>query len=372
MKIHLWNCYNPFRISVDIKEDMKDKITTAVRGDMYRIADKLKITPARLYDYFVYRTLPIPLDFLLKLSGFLGISKEELERNITMYKQKLVPIKNSVKNPKFPLEINPYLTSIVAHLFFDGSVPADGKGTYYHQKNKEIMDNFVKKINYVFGEVFYFLKLDYKGVLKCRMPRIIGEICKYLYKIKSFGSFDARVPKKIFNLNKEHKKAFVLTAIIDEGSITYCGQIMFGVCNRLLCEDVKRLCNSLGLKTTKVTRKSKTSYYYFYINSKKELLEIANSMSKKYPFISLNYKGERLSHYFKTKKYPGLRTKEGGDLRKKNILKAIHKNPKSANQLSIELLIPPKSLRRHLKFLVNKGKAKSIKKGHEHIYFVPH
>jgi len=361
------------QMSVDITDDLKREINNKINTDVYEIASQLKINPTRLYEYFIWRKSTIPLNILMKISEKFNISKERLHKNIVIYKQRHAPATNSIRNPKIPIEISPYMTSIVSHLFFDGSVPRDGKGTYYNQKNEKIMDDFIKKLNSVFGDVSYSLKIDHKGVLKCRMPRLIGEICRNVYGITtSFGTFDARVPKKIFKMDDDHKQAFVLSAIIDEGSITYDGDIMFGVSNKWMCEDVKMLCNQIGLETSTVNKKIRKKYYYFRIKSKDGLLKIIDSLSAVCPLISLGYKEERLRHHFKTKKVPGLRTKKGADQRRKSILELIENEPRTANQLSVELIIPCRSVKRHLKYLMKKNIIKRKKAKHNnYIYFFP-
>lgn len=374
MKIHLWEAYNPQKISVDITQNLKDEIKELIKNNIYKTAHKIKIVPARLYDYFIYQKSPIPLKVLMELSKLFKISLVKIEQNIIMYKNMFTPIKNSIKNPKLPIEINSYFTSIISHLYFDGSMPKDGKGTYYNQKNEDIMNDFTKKIKEVFGEIHYSLREDHKGVLKCSIPRITGEICKFVYCVDSFGTFDSRISEFIFKLPKEHKIAFIISAILDEGSITYDGQIFFGVSNKLLCEDIKTLCGQVGLKTTKVNQKSDTHHYYFYIKSPDRLLKFVNYFNKKYPLISLRYKEERLRCYFKIKKHPGLRTKKGGDERKKRILNSLKKGEKSVNQLSRELLILPRSLRRHLIVLIKQEKILKNKLGKENYFFLtkPH
>ena len=224
----------------------------------------------------------------------------------------------------------------------------------------------------MFSLVIYYF--GHRGVLKCRIPRIIGEICKSVYEINSFGTFDSRVSKKIFKLSKNHKIAFVLTAILDEGSITYDGQVSFGVSNKLLCEDIKRLCNQIGLETTPVKNNSFNNNYYLYIKSLNKLLDFVNLFNKKYFLISLNYKEERLKGYFKIKKHPGLKTKVGGDERKNRILNILKRKEKNVNQLSKELLILPRVLRRHLKSLLENGKVNRKKISNEYYYFLtnPH
>ena len=91
-----------------------------------------------------------------------------------------------------------------------------------------------------------------------------------------------------------------------------------------------------------------------------QLLLFIKFFSKKYPLISLRYKEKRLKHYFEIKKYPGLRTKKGGDERKNKIIKSLKENAKTINQLSKQLLVLPRVLRRHLNVLLKEKKVKSL------------
>jgi len=365
---HLWEAYKPTKISVDIKSKLKNKIRKNVEKDLYNFASELNINPTRLYEYFIYQSSPIPLNILIKLSKFIKISLLEVEKNIILYKHMFVPMKNSVRNPKLPIKITPYLTAIISHLYFDGSLPKDGKGTYYNQKREEIMKDFLKKIKIVFGDVQYSLKRDHRGVLKCRIPRIVGEICKRVYEIDSFGCFDSRISKKIFSLNKEHKIAFVLTAILDEGSIAYDGTIMFGVSNKSLCEEVKILCNQIGLITNNLRNKRKSNFYYFHIKSKKKLYTIIKSFSKKYPFISLNYKEERLKKALEINKQKFYYTKDFANKRAHLILKELKKGEFSINYLASKYLIPPRTVRRYMYKLIKEKKIGRRKIGQEYYY----
>jgi hypothetical protein len=116
MKVNLWEAYDLKKISVDISENFKDKIRNYVEGNIKKISSDLKINPARVYEYFIYQNNPIPLEVLMNLCKLMNISKEEMQKNIRRYKQKLVPIKNSINQPKLPIDINPYFTSIISNL----------------------------------------------------------------------------------------------------------------------------------------------------------------------------------------------------------------------------------------------------------------
>ena len=90
--------------------------------------------------------------------------------------------------------------------------------------------------------------------------------------------------------------------------------------------------------------------------------------NKKYPLISLRYKEEKLKYYFEIKKHPGLRNKQGGDERKRRILISLKNGKKNVNQLSKELLIFPRSIRRHLSVLLKSGEIDKEKLHNEHYF----
>lgn len=370
MKFHLWEVYSPDRISVDIKKGLKNRIKNLIKGKIKKTANKLKINPARLYDYFVYQHFPIPLNFLMNIARRFKIPLMEIEQNIILYKHKFVPLKNSIKKPKLPIEINPYFTSLVANLYFDGSLPRDGKGTYYNQKNKEIMEDFIKKVNCVFGEVYYSLRLDHKGVLKCRIPRIIGEICKSVYNVNSFTGSESRMSKKIFDFDTEHKMVFVLTAIIDEGSISYDGNIMFGLSNKKLCKDVRAMCIQIGLTVNDLKKKKNSNFYYFHIKSLKKLYDIIRKISKIYPFISLRYKAERLKIALEIKNMSLDYRKKFAKKSNNLILNELKNKTCSANYLASKYLISPRTISKYLYELMEKKKINRKKVGQEYYYFL--
>jgi predicted transcriptional regulator len=370
MEINIWNCFNISKISVDLNTKFKNGIRDKIKNDRYPIAKKIGIAPARLYDYFIYQTSTIPLNILLDLSKTIQITKRDIEMNICLYKQKTVPLKNSIRSPKLPIKIDPYFTSIISHLFFDGSMPRDGKGTYYNQKDKKIMQDFIEKIKLVFGDVQYSVREDHRGVLKCRIPRLIGEICKYVYQVDSFGTFDAKIPKKVFDLNKNHKIAFILTAILDEGSIAYDGSIQFGVSNKLMMEDFRRLCEDIGLATKPIRQTKKGGHYYTYLLSTKKFQEIIEKFNKKYPQISLRYKGERLKKALEIKNQEFFYTKSFADKRKKIILEELNRKPQSINYLANKFLIPPRTIRRYMYKLMNENRIKRKKVKNEYVYSI--
>jgi len=369
MKVSIWDFVNSdIKICVDLKKELKDEIATKILKDVSNVAKKLKINPARLYEYFVWQKSVIPLKIIYSIAELTGLSLNKLEKDIILIKQQHVPRKNSVKNPKLPLEINPYFTSIVANLFFDGSVPKDGKGTYYSQKDKNLMDDFLKRVDFVFGEVAHSVRKDHRGVLECRLPRLIGEICRHVYKIDSFGTFDAKMPKMIFDLDEDHKKAFIISGIIDEGSISYDGSIIFGISNETMIKDFDNLCTNIGLETKGVKRKKNSDAYYMYISFNR-FKEILDDFEKRYPLISLRHKKKVLDKVLEIKKQEFFYTKSFSDGRKNRLLKEISNDKKTINKLSESLLIPPRTLRRYMYKLMSEGKISRTKAGTGYFYY---
>jgi hypothetical protein len=217
------------------------------------------------------------------------------------------------------------------------------------------------------------VRKDHREVLKCRLPRLIGEVCRHIYKIDSFGTFDAEMPKFLLKLNDDHKKAFILAAIIDEGSIAYDGSIIFGVSNKKMIEDINCLCKYLGLETGGIKQRHNlksnwASHYYIYINSVKKLKEILDEMKPKYPLLSLRYKEYRLIKVLEIKSKEFFYTKDFSNKRKDSLLKVISNDKKTINELSVNLLIPPRTLRRYMYNLMKEGKINRIKLGGEYYY----
>lgn len=383
-KVHIWDFIEKAgsTIVVDINPKIKNKIKLEFNSP-HKIVDELNnsrfakknkiiLVPARWYEWFIFQESYPPLWVICYLNKKMKRSINEIEQNIIIYKQKHVPKINSIKNPKLPLKIDPLLTSFVAHLFFDGSLPKDGKGVYYNQKSQTIAKNVINNVKFVFGDVYYSIKKDHREVLKCRFPRIIGETCKSVYNIKSFGTKDSRISKLIFELNEEHKLAFLISAILDEGSIAYDGSIIFGVANKQLCKDMKKLCISLDLKTTSVKRKSGDNFYYFYIKSIRKFYEKIKLFSKKYPSISLHHKELRLKKALEIKSQPYQYTVKFAEKRKNLLIRELVKSEKTINELSSKLLIPPRTIRRYFKKLIKEKKINRYKKSVEYYYFLPH
>jgi len=229
------------------------------------------------------------------------------------------------------------------------------------------MDGFIRKLKAVFGDVSYSLRIDHRGILKCRIPRIIGEICQYVYSVNSFGSFDSRISLQIFELNKDCQFAFIVAAVLDEGSITYDGYIQFGVSNKRMMEDLARLCKKVGLETTKIIEGG-LGRYHFYIKPLDKFYNLYSQLSKKFSHINLDYKEERLRKALEIKKQKFFYTQDFADKRKLLILNDLKKCGQSVNFLSSKFLISPRTIRRYMYKLIKEDKVSREKINNEYVY----
>ncbi len=372
MFYHIWELVDnsKVKICVNLEASLKEKIALQVKGKIEKIATQLNINKARLYEYFIHKSSFIPLNVLLNLCKLLKLSEFDIEKKVIAYRQHHSNV--IIKSPKLPLKITPLTTFLTSHIYFDGSLPKDGRGTYYNNKSKAIMKDFTDSLNNAFGDVHHIISLDHKGVLKCGMPRIIGEILKFIYKVRSFACKESEISNFILSLPYEHKLAFVIGALVDEGSVAYDGSVIFGVANYKLASQTNKLCRGVGIKTSQVKRKKNSDFYYFYVKNIKTLRKKASYIQRRFKPISLEYKMKRLEKALIIREQKFKYTPDFAEARRKKILDALKYKSTTANNLAISLLISPRSIRRHLQYFIIGGKVVKEKVSNEYLYSLKH
>jgi len=284
-----------------------------------------------------------------------------------VYKQKLTPNRVSVTNPILPIEFTPELVSLAAHFCFDGSLPKDGKGAFYSQKNDSQTELFIKKIKFCFGEAYYTKRRDKKGVWNVRFPRFTGEICKNVCGFTTFSSFDVRIPANLFKIDN-FKLAVLVSAIVDEGGVgTEYIQLLLK--NKGLIEDLHRICLGFGYSCSVIqNKKNEGEVYYFYIKSVSKLFKDVCDVSKKHPLISFGFKTKDVRFILESRFFQhGKSTLIAVKKRKIRLISTLTK-PKSVRELALELRINARSLRRILLNLTKQGKLKRVKRGYSYLY----
>jgi hypothetical protein len=302
----------------------------------------------------------------------MDISLEKLESNIIFYKNRANNYVG-IKNPKLPIIISPVLTSLAAHLCFDGCLPNNGHGMEYSQKNLQQIDNFKEKVDYCFGKTYSKLGKDSKNIPKLRYPRFIGDSLKGIYGFESFGTFDCFLPSSIFRLSKEHKIALLASAIVDEGHI-HSEYVQLLLSNKRLIEDLRNLCVYLGYNCSPIRFKLRNEpynkSYYFYMKSVKKFYEDYLKVNKQYPLISLTFKEHLFKFVLETKNYKkGKSNLKSRKNREEQIISILSKRLTS-NEIAEKLRINPRSVRRILLHLLKQNQIKRIKIEHDYFYFI--
>jgi len=379
-KYHLWEFYPNaiYDFQVKLSGSFKKKLienSCKNKAEFIRRVNNSKYASAggnasysRWFNWFRYNDVNIPLWASMAMTELAGISLDELEKEIIFYKQKLTPNRVCVTDPILPIEFTPEFVSLASHFCFDGSLPKDGKGAYYSQKNDTQVELFIGKIQLCFGKTYYKKRRGKKRIWSIRYPRFIGETCKNVCEFSTFDSITAKIPAKIFDLGKKFRLAFLISAIVDEGGIgTEYIQLLLK--NKVLIEGLHKICLELGYSCSIIrNKKNKEGVYYFYLKSVSSLYKDVCELSETNPLISFGFKTKDIEFILENQSFPvGKSTLVNAKKRKIRILGKLIK-PKSVKELALELKINARSMRRLLLKLTNQGRIYRIKKGHSYLY----
>jgi hypothetical protein len=247
------------------------------------------------------KNINIPLWVLIEISKELSKDKKinnkvmiEIEKNIEYYTGS--GKSNPILNPKLPLHLTPEMVSVIFHFMGDGHIGKIEEVSSYRQMNKEGLNNFLKKLQNIFGE-FNYPKGEFKDG-RLNVPKIITEFYVDYFKLPCTNTFEAYVPKNIKRLKKEFLLAGLISFIVDEGHV---GEVItiYGK-NKRLMEDIREIGIKCGYLCHPLREKyayGKFDVYRFSISSKdykkfyKDILEL----SKSFPTCTLAQKMERFS-----------------------------------------------------------------------------
>jgi len=339
-KINIWELGSRINIKINksfidfINNKIKEKYKTKSKAHKEMIKyypvpfltfkDKLK----RGYKYF------IDLEILLGLCKIFGISQKTLQKNIVAYKTRRSH--NYVTNPKLPIKITPIFDMLIAHNIGDGGVvKPKGRIPYfgYTQCNKEIRLLYLKKLESLFGKIYYNNE-HHSTSRNIYCPSVFTNLFQKIYslKLEDFYENQARVPREIFNKNDKHKLAFLLGIILDEGHVDST-LIVISLKNHSFLKDLQKICQSLGYSTS--FTKVKENRYCLYINSRSliKFYNDYNNLLKEYPEVNLCYKGLKIIEFVKRRKKQKL-YRPGN---KPHVLKALSKRFLTVNEIAVIL-----------------------------------
>lgn len=230
---------------------------------------------------------------LLELANEIGYKLGNIQKYIVAYKVcSGMPI-----TKKLPVRVTPEFTSILAHFMGDGTDKKTRDGTTsYTQYNDFGLENFQKKIINVFGKPERcIISKKYHTVF---VPKSITSILKKCFSVKSFGTYESSVPEILYSMPDEHKLAFLVAFLVDEGTIY--DTVSFRLANRKLVEQVRKIAISLGyICSGLLTSRNKNGNVYGFSISNYSLRKLSNDikrLSKKYPTCNLTQKQEHFDY----------------------------------------------------------------------------
>jgi len=288
----------------------------------------------------------IPAWIIFEVTNALEIPKEVVEDKIISYKT--YHGSTNVVNPRLPILITPEFAALVANLMGDGtdkrSLTPLGSYTQYNPISR---GRFYKKILNVFGNLVPpTLSSDGKQVV---LPSCLFLALKNYYKIKSFGSFESRIPQMLKNSPKEFRIAILSAFLVDEGSIY--DNIILRVKNRELLSDLREIALSLGYNCSEIayTKDKKFGGYVFKFSistfSAKKLLDDIKKLTESFPTCDLAHKQENLEHLVSLSRISGSKRKMG---KTKEIIFECLKEPKTVMEISKIVGIGRRTIRQHL------------------------
>ncbi|MDD5182051.1 MAG: hypothetical protein PHC66_02660 [Candidatus Nanoarchaeia archaeon] len=284
----------------------------------------------------------IPLLNVLTLTRYYKIKINGLEKNIVSYKT--IGAGNKFNSPVLPLKETPELFGLITHILCDGS-GLPNNTNYYRSYNEKQLDEFAYYIKRCFGDVEIT-----KTPTSIIFPKCICYTISKLYKLK-FGTFNGRLPKRLFELPKKFSTLAIRAFIDDEGSIGHSGIRTYSA-NFKLLNDLKKL---IELHHPKIKLSST------YTRSRDQRIEHSFGIS---PFafkyfkenigFTNNKKSADLEFYLSIKERNWNHRPKG--VTKNQILKELGNGQHSTKELAKKLDITPKLITYHLSGYTKRGK----------------
>ncbi|MGV8152478.1 MAG: hypothetical protein ACP5OG_05345 [Candidatus Nanoarchaeia archaeon] len=256
---------------------------------------------------------------------------------------------------------------LFAHNIGDGTLinPKKGRLPYfgYRQYDKHYRFGYIRKIESIFGKI-NFKEGDYfEQTTRPYCPPVISTLFFKYYKlnVKGFDSLTSRIPKFMFDEDRDSLLSILIAFIIDEGHIDST-QITIVLKNKSLVEDLGIICRKLNYEYKITYRYNELYHEYGYLNilrnGMKKLYKDYLVLNKKYSVIDLGWKGEKIKDSMKIFDR-SIFKKKGNKEIILNILKYEHL---SVNQLAHRLNMTRQGVRFHIHNLLNDNKIRLLDK----------
>jgi len=208
-------------------------LASKIAGSQNKLAKKLCISRQNIARW-LNGSLCMPLwalkRILLLIPPTQRPSLEQLERQVVSYQARGG---KPIRNPNLPLVEDERLVRVFFHLAGDGYAGRYACGApFYYNTSQNLRKEFIDDLK-VFGDVP--VKFEEGGV-RIRFPMIIGYFMKYIYRT-SFLSYETRIPKEFWNINRDIIAQGVGALADDEGTV-YPYRIRISSVNRPFLGDV--------------------------------------------------------------------------------------------------------------------------------------
>jgi len=362
------------RVNIKVKEGFLDYINGNIFSGYKSKVDAYKnIFPNKKVPWVSFKNMLkksytrdffVPLDIILIICNKLRIDKNLLQRNIVSYKT--AGGINYIEKPILPIRITPVFHMIFAHNIGDGTVinPKKNRLPYfgYRQFDKFYRVGYVKKIEDVFGKIKF--KEDYfESSTRSYCPSSLSSLFFKYYNldVKGFDSLSSRIPRFIFEKDKDSLLAILIAFIIDEGHIDST-QITIVLKNKPLVGDLGLICKCLNYDYKITYRNNELYKEYGYLSilrgGMKKLYEDYLLLNRKYSVIDLGWKGEKIKNSLKIYKRKIFKVKGNQNI----IFEILKKEELSVNQLANRINMTRQGVRFHIHNLLNDKKIKLIDK----------
>ncbi|MBI2971062.1 MAG: hypothetical protein HYY37_01435 [Candidatus Aenigmarchaeota archaeon] len=352
---------SPDRFFVRVSEDFEEKLDKAVirNYSSYRkLANHLAAWSGSLYAWRRKRTYP--LSILTEICRLCDINLEEMQSEVIELKSHVYGkgntgnVKSKSIYPRFPIKLTPELSSIIAHLFCDGSLSIEKRGYFhlhYYNTDRNLLDEFKKNARKTFGNLAIYESKN-KGVGFVALPTPVGIILSIA--VKDFNSRTCEIPEFIRNSEDlDVKKAFIRAFADDEGSVLFnppVRQIELSCSNRNLLSGLKEMINELEIRSDEIKHKNQRGFdfYYFYIRGYTNL-----KLFKEKIGFTHSSKGFKLNALLTSKQRISYGRKESKEL----VLNAL-KEGKNRKEISIKLNRSLNTIDYHIHLLKKSGAIK--------------
>jgi len=256
-----------------------------------------------------YRT--IPFSKLIKIVELSNYSWEDICKNLIFIK---AGIRKGEVSPKFPINIDYKLGSIVGHILGDGSIDKRFHSVFYSNSNKELLIEFSEYMEGIFGikpriwvqdapnygktkwlkRITNFNEIPIGHNVGLFYPKICADILYSILEKFAEGN-NKKITSKIKELNLSFKKGLIRAFFDDEGSVNSSNySVRFHQDRKDILEDLINILKELNIKSNPIRSYNKKNKlrYYFNITSFREYSQFYESIGctsskKKSEFILL-------------------------------------------------------------------------------------